>query len=81
MKLRPSPKASRKLTGTLSYYRSGAPTINDPRAGLTVLDVFVIVCVLFVLAAVVLPALRRRHHIQYINCTNNLKQIGLGFRI
>src|SRR5579863_2689739 len=81
MKLRPSPKAGRKVTGLFSFYRSDAPTINDPRAGLTVLDVFVIVCVLFVLAAMILPAISRPTRCQKINCTNNLKQTGLAFRI
>jgi hypothetical protein len=34
-----------------------------------------------VLAAVLLPVLATPHTYQRINCTNNMRQIGLSFRI
>ena len=50
---------------------------------LTLTELLVVICVVVLLAAVLLPALRvgdgRKHEI--INCVNNLKQIGLSFRI
>jgi prepilin-type N-terminal cleavage/methylation domain-containing protein/prepilin-type processing-associated H-X9-DG protein len=50
--------------------------------GLTLFEVLVVVAVLLLLAAVILPNLKDRHHpYPYINCTMNQKQIGLAFRI
>ena len=55
---------------------------NRSTAALTLVEVLVVVFVLVVLAAIILPALsaakRRGCH---INCVNNVKQVGLGFRI
>lgn len=55
---------------------------NRRNAGLTLVDVLVIVIVLAVSIAVLVPALAPPQRLaQKINCTNNLKQIGLSFRI
>jgi prepilin-type N-terminal cleavage/methylation domain-containing protein/prepilin-type processing-associated H-X9-DG protein len=51
--------------------------------GFTLTELLVVICVVAVMAAVLLPALRvgdgRKR--EKFNCVNNLKQIGLSFRI
>jgi len=49
--------------------------------GFTLTELLVVICALAVVAVLILPALARPHHYSLINCTNNLKQIGLAFRI
>lgn len=57
------------------------PTIRGSRA-LTLIELLVVVCVVAVLTAVLLPALRVGDGRKYkYNCINNLKQDGLAFRI
>jgi prepilin-type processing-associated H-X9-DG protein len=49
---------------------------------LTLIEVLIIVAVLMLLAAVFLPALAKpKKHAPYIICVNNLKQVGLAFKI
>jgi len=51
-------------------------------AAMTLVEVLVVVVVLAVLVAFFLPALRYGNgSVRKINCVNNLKQIGLAFRI
>ena len=55
---------------------------NRPTAALTLVEVMVVVFILFVLAAILLPALAAaKKKTSKIGCTNQLKQIGLAFRI
>jgi hypothetical protein len=46
----------------------------------TLLELFILVVTLAVLSAIFLPAMRNPCICQKINCTNNLKQIGLAFK-
>lgn len=56
--------------------------IQRRNGGMTLNEVLVVIVVLFILAAVLLPALRpHKHGGSYINCVNNLKQVGLAYRI
>ena len=52
------------------------------QCGLTVWETLLVVAVLAVLAALFLPGLAKsRMKVKRIGCTNNLKQIGLSFRL
>jgi type II secretory pathway pseudopilin PulG len=48
---------------------------------MTMIEVFVVVVVLFILAAVLLPTLAGSRRSSRIGCVNNLKQIGFAYRI
>jgi hypothetical protein len=56
------------------------PTTHGSRA-LTLTELLVVICMVAVLVALILPMLARPHHHSGLNCVNNLKQIGLSFRI
>jgi prepilin-type N-terminal cleavage/methylation domain-containing protein/prepilin-type processing-associated H-X9-DG protein len=55
-------------------------TISRGR-GFTLTELLVVICVVAVVVALILPALAPPRHYRMINCTNNLKQDGLAFRI
>jgi competence protein ComGC len=49
---------------------------------MTLIEVFAVIVVVFILATIFLPVIRTPHSgAQRINCINNLKQVGLAFRI
>jgi len=50
------------------------------RDAFTLLELFILVAALAILSAIFLPAMRNPCSCQKINCTNNLKQIGLAFK-
>jgi competence protein ComGC len=57
-------------------------TFSKPRArnAFTLLELFILVAALAILSAIFLPAMRNPCSCQKINCTDNLKQIGLAFK-
>jgi competence protein ComGC len=53
---------------------------SNGRNAFTLLELFILIALLAILAAILLPALRPAHVCCYPNCANNLKQIGLAFK-
>src|SRR5947207_1978216 len=51
------------------------------RDAFTLTELLILVAVLAILTAVLLPALSRPHHCYHPACANNLKQIGLAFKM
>lgn len=49
--------------------------------GLTLIEVLVVLMILILLAAIILPSLAKAKGGSRINCINNVKQIGLSFRV
>lgn len=58
-------------------------TGNDRERALTLVEVLVIIVVLFVLVGMLLPVVNRPPGVKAtrIKCVNNLKNVGLAFRI
>ena len=54
---------------------------NHKTAALTLVEVLVVIAMLVVLAAMLLPAQSHPRKAMQIQCVNNLKQIGLAYRI
>ncbi|HXT42018.1 MAG TPA: prepilin-type N-terminal cleavage/methylation domain-containing protein [Candidatus Angelobacter sp.] len=58
------------------------PIVTNGRSrGLTLIEVIVVIAVVVVLVGVILPAFLQSGHHDGPYCSNNLKQIGLSFRI
>src|SRR5271165_1300080 len=52
------------------------------KAAFTLIELLVVIAIIAILAAMLLPALAAaKRKAQKINCVNNLKQVGLAFRI
>jgi competence protein ComGC len=55
---------------------------NQRQAGMTLIDVLIVIATVAIAAGLLLPFLARsRSRSAHIGCVNNLKQVGLGFRM
>ena len=58
------------------------PSCSNQRShALTLVDVLVVILLLIIVAALLLPAFAKAKRHRGISCVNNLKQIGLSYRL